>query len=81
VYTPLLANYDPARRKVTLVIAEHLAIQGSMHLSEVPLTLPRSSTYKGFSPPRSLYHRVDVIESSRHVRVSVNGEVVAALLR
>jgi uncharacterized protein (DUF427 family) len=30
-----------------------------------------------FVHPRDPYHRVDVLESSRHVRVSVNGEVVA----
>jgi uncharacterized protein (DUF427 family) len=30
-----------------------------------------------FVHPRDPYHRVDVLESSRHVKVSVNGEVVA----
>jgi uncharacterized protein (DUF427 family) len=30
-----------------------------------------------FVHPRDPYHRVDVLESSRHVRVSMNGEVVA----
>ena len=30
-----------------------------------------------FVHPRDPYHRVDVLESSRHVRISVNGEVVA----
>lgn len=30
-----------------------------------------------FVHPRDPYHRVDILESSRHVRVSVNGEVVA----
>jgi uncharacterized protein (DUF427 family) len=30
-----------------------------------------------FVHPRDPYHRVDVLESSRHVRVSVDGEVVA----
>ena len=30
-----------------------------------------------FGHPHDPYHRVDVLESSRHVRVSVNGEVVA----
>jgi uncharacterized protein (DUF427 family) len=30
-----------------------------------------------FVHPRDPYHRVDALESSRHVRVSVNGEVVA----
>src|SRR5215204_6890080 len=30
-----------------------------------------------FVHPRDPYHRVDVLKSSRHVRVSVNGEVVA----
>ena len=30
-----------------------------------------------FVHPRDPYHRVDVLDSSRHVRVSVNGEVVA----
>jgi uncharacterized protein (DUF427 family) len=30
-----------------------------------------------FVHPRDPYHRVDVLESSRHVRVKVNGEVVA----
>jgi len=29
-----------------------------------------------FVHPRDPYHRVDVLESSRHVRISVNGEVV-----
>jgi len=30
-----------------------------------------------FVHPRDPYHRVDILESSRHVRVKVNGEVVA----
>ena len=30
-----------------------------------------------FVHPRDPYHRVDILDSSRHVRVSVNGEVVA----
>jgi uncharacterized protein (DUF427 family) len=30
-----------------------------------------------FVHPRDPYHRVDILESSRHVKVSVNGEVVA----
>ena len=30
-----------------------------------------------FVHPRDPYHRVDVLESYRHVRVSVNGEVIA----
>jgi len=30
-----------------------------------------------FVHPRDPYHRVDVLESSRHVKVSVNGEIVA----
>jgi uncharacterized protein (DUF427 family) len=30
-----------------------------------------------FVHPRDPYHRVDALESSRHIRVSVNGEVVA----
>ena len=30
-----------------------------------------------FVHPRDPYHRVDVLESSRHVKISVNGEVVA----
>src|ERR671916_850699 len=30
-----------------------------------------------FGHPHDPYHRVDVLESSRHVRVSLNGEVVA----
>jgi uncharacterized protein (DUF427 family) len=30
-----------------------------------------------FVHPRDPYHRVDVLESSRHVRISINGEVVA----
>ncbi len=30
-----------------------------------------------FVHPRDPYHRVDVLESSRHVKVTVNGEVVA----
>jgi uncharacterized protein (DUF427 family) len=30
-----------------------------------------------FVHPRDPYHRVDVLESTRHIRVSVNGEVVA----
>jgi uncharacterized protein (DUF427 family) len=30
-----------------------------------------------FAHPRDPYHRVDVLESSRHVKVSVHGEVVA----
>jgi uncharacterized protein (DUF427 family) len=30
-----------------------------------------------FVHPRDPYHRVDVLESSRHIKVSVNGEVVA----
>jgi uncharacterized protein (DUF427 family) len=30
-----------------------------------------------FVHPRDPYHRVDVLESSRHVKVSINGEVVA----
>jgi uncharacterized protein (DUF427 family) len=30
-----------------------------------------------FVHPRDPYHRVDILESSRHVRVSINGEVVA----
>lgn len=30
-----------------------------------------------FVHPRDPYHRVDVLESSRHIRVSVNGEVMA----
>jgi hypothetical protein len=30
-----------------------------------------------FVHPRDPYHRVNVLESSRHVRISVNGEVVA----
>jgi uncharacterized protein (DUF427 family) len=30
-----------------------------------------------FVHPRDPYHRVDILESSRHLRVSVNGEVVA----
>ena len=34
-----------------------------------------------FVHPRDPYHRVDVLESSRHVRVSVNGEVVAETRR
>ena len=34
-----------------------------------------------FVHPRDPYHRVDVLESSRHVRVEVNGEVVAETQR
>jgi uncharacterized protein (DUF427 family) len=34
-----------------------------------------------FVHPRDPYHRVDVLESSRHVKVSVNGEVVAETRR
>ena len=34
-----------------------------------------------FVHPRDPYHRVDVLESSRHVRISVNGEVVAETRR
>src|ERR687889_2268832 len=34
-----------------------------------------------FVHPRDPYHRVDVLESSRHVKVSVNGEVVAETQR
>jgi uncharacterized protein (DUF427 family) len=30
-----------------------------------------------FVHPRDPYHRVDILESSRHVKVSLNGEVVA----
>jgi uncharacterized protein (DUF427 family) len=30
-----------------------------------------------FVHPRDPYHRVDMLESSRHVKVTVNGEVVA----
>jgi uncharacterized protein (DUF427 family) len=30
-----------------------------------------------FGHPRDPYHRIDVLESSRHVRISVNGELVA----
>ena len=30
-----------------------------------------------FVHPRDPYHRIDVLQSSRHVKVSVNGEVVA----
>jgi uncharacterized protein (DUF427 family) len=34
-----------------------------------------------FGHPHDPYHRVDVLESSRHVRVSLNGEVVAETKR
>ena len=34
-----------------------------------------------FVHPRDPYHRVDILESSRHVKVSVNGEVVAETKR
>jgi uncharacterized protein (DUF427 family) len=34
-----------------------------------------------FVHPRDPYHRVDILESSRHVKVSVNGEVVAETQR
>lgn len=34
-----------------------------------------------FVHPRDPYHRVDVLQSSRHVRVTVNGEVVAETQR
>jgi uncharacterized protein (DUF427 family) len=34
-----------------------------------------------FVHPRDPYHRVDMLESSRHVKVSVNGEVVAETRR
>ena len=34
-----------------------------------------------FVHPKDPYHRVDVLESSRHVRVSLNGEVVAETSR
>jgi uncharacterized protein (DUF427 family) len=34
-----------------------------------------------FVHPRDPYHRVDVLESSRHVKVTVNGEVVAETQR
>ena len=34
-----------------------------------------------FGHPHDPYHRVDVLESSRHVKVSVNGEVVAETRR
>ena len=32
---------------------------------------------EAFGHPHDSYHRVDVLESSRHVKVSLNGEVVA----
>ena len=34
-----------------------------------------------FVHPRDPYHRVDVLDSSRHVKVSVNGEVIAETRR
>ncbi len=34
-----------------------------------------------FAHPRDPYHRVDVLESSRHVKVTVNGELVAETSR
>jgi uncharacterized protein (DUF427 family) len=34
-----------------------------------------------FVHPRDPYHRVDILESSRHVKVRVNGEVVAETQR
>jgi uncharacterized protein (DUF427 family) len=34
-----------------------------------------------FVHPKDPYHRVDVLESSRHVRVSINGELVAETSR
>ena len=34
-----------------------------------------------FVHPRDPYHRVDVLQSSRHVKVRVNGEVVAGTER
>jgi uncharacterized protein (DUF427 family) len=34
-----------------------------------------------FVHPRDPYHRIDVLQSSRHVRVEVNGEVVAETQR
>jgi uncharacterized protein (DUF427 family) len=34
-----------------------------------------------FVHPRDPYHRVDVLDSSRHVKVTVNGEVLAETVR
>jgi uncharacterized protein (DUF427 family) len=54
-----------------------LAILGYVVLYQDAMNKWLEEDEEVFGHPHDSYHRVDVLESSRHVKVSLNGEVVA----